>query len=75
MDARAADDDDGAAEAQARNAALVDRHGRIPSYALWTADTVRDSEAWWRDFCADAQQPAKPPDKPSQTSSSTGSIG
>jgi hypothetical protein len=49
------DDDEEQAEAVRRNDALLHRHGRIPSYSLWTADSVgkpADWPAWWTGFNA-----------------------
>lgn len=48
-------DDEEQAEAVRRNNALLHRHGRIPSYALWVADSVgkpADWPSWWTGFNA-----------------------
>jgi len=50
--------DDENEEAQIRNTALVKRHGKLPSYALWYADCVGDEKKcleWWKDFLNDLE--------------------
>ena len=50
--------DDENEEAQIRNTALVKRHGKIPSYALWEADCVGGEMKcleWWKDFLKDLE--------------------
>jgi hypothetical protein len=52
-------------EARARNDWLVAKHGRIPSYALWDASSVKDPGTW-ADWWTNAgvppkHRPVKPP--------------